>query len=567
MNLNSDTSPFVSDFARTMTREAGGLVDAILDRPYANDLDMAGEAIVARVTGIAAASLVAGEVLLLGGSERFRVGTIRPSLDCGMVDVDLYSLGHQVDVVSGVDLISLVGALRTTWLDESNPYWPSLDNDEDPHDMYTVTLRGPGRSAFATLSAGRNHSFGLDADGKITAWGDNSFGQRTVPEPNSGFISVSAGEKHSLAVRSDGSVAAWGSNTDAQCTLPSPNSGFISVAAGGVHSLGLKADGTIVTWGGNGSHQCNVPDPNSGFIAVAAGGTHSLGLKADGTVVAWGLNLQGQCTIPSPNAGFTRISAGWRHSLGLKTDGTIGAWGYNDHGECTVPGTNANFSAIAAGWRHSLAVKTDGTLVAWGFNDQGQGVAPSPATGFEAVAAGDGHSLGLKTNGTCVAWGSDSYGQVTVPPTIAGHVFLFVGPITEDIVPAGATIDSAELWINSEEGGAVAWSLHQVLPVTALATLNWLQSASGRPWYVDGCGSPGADYAVVSLNSGDEIPAGASALASGQVLGAILNGTRSVTKVFIARATGGAEAAVYSEMPDNDTLRPYLRLRYSMPRG
>ena len=106
---------------------------------------------------------------------------------------------------------------------------------------------------------------------------------------------------HSLGVRADGSVVAWGENLYGQCTVPAAaQSGVIAVAAGGCHSLALKADGSVVAWGDNAT--ASAPSrlqAQSGVIAVAAGGFHSLALKADGSVVAWGDNDYGQCTVPA----------------------------------------------------------------------------------------------------------------------------------------------------------------------------------------------------------------------------------------------------------------------------
>ena len=155
-----------------------------------------------------------------------------------------------------------------------------------------------------------------------------------------------------------GSIVAWGWNSYGQCSVPSPNSGFIAVAGGGFyHSLGLKDNNSIVAWGNNGYGECSVPEPNSGFIAVAAGFYHSLGLKQGGSIVAWGLNGSGQCSVPEPNSGFIAVAAGYNHSLGLKQDGSIVAWGYNGDGQCDVPSPNSGFVAVAAGGFHSLAIK------------------------------------------------------------------------------------------------------------------------------------------------------------------------------------------------------------------
>mgnify|MGYP001346067671 FL=1 len=75
---------------------------------------------------------------------------------------------------------------------------------------------------------------------------------------------------------------AWGDNSYNQCDVPEPNSDFIAIAAGEGHSLGLKSDGSVVAWGDNGYGQCDVPLPNSGFLAIAAGKEQSMGVKSIG---------------------------------------------------------------------------------------------------------------------------------------------------------------------------------------------------------------------------------------------------------------------------------------------
>jgi hypothetical protein len=77
----------------------------------------------------------------------------------------------------------------------------------------------------------------------------------------------------------DSSIVAWGNNSFGQCSVPQPNKGFIAIAAGGDHSLGLKVDGSIVAWGDNFDGEGNVPPPNTDFIAISAGAFHSLGLR------------------------------------------------------------------------------------------------------------------------------------------------------------------------------------------------------------------------------------------------------------------------------------------------
>ena len=142
------------------------------------------------------------------------------------------------------------------------------------------------------ISAGRNHTVGLKADGTALAVGLDDEGQCQVALWNQ-LTAVSAGGAHTLGLRRDGRVVAAGDNEDRQCDVGTWQD-ITAVAAGYYHSVGLKADGTVVATGFNDYGQCDVSEWTD-IVAVAAGGWHTLGLKADGSIVATGRNENGQC--------------------------------------------------------------------------------------------------------------------------------------------------------------------------------------------------------------------------------------------------------------------------------
>ncbi|MBI3836082.1 MAG: hypothetical protein HY287_17290 [Planctomycetes bacterium] len=93
-------------------------------------------------------------------------------------------------------------------------------------------------------------------DGPIIAWGADS-GLLDVPDSSIGYIAAAIGYAHGLGLQTDGSIVGWGDDTYGQADDPVPNTGFVTISAGLTHSLALRADGTIVAWGDNEGRRFN----------------------------------------------------------------------------------------------------------------------------------------------------------------------------------------------------------------------------------------------------------------------------------------------------------------------
>jgi hypothetical protein len=86
----------------------------------------------------------------------------------------------------------------------------------------------------------------LKKDGTVFAWGQNLYGQATVPSGLSNVVAIACGSWHCLALKRDGTVVAWGagigSNTNVdfkQNIVPAGLTNVVQISGGYVNSLAL----------------------------------------------------------------------------------------------------------------------------------------------------------------------------------------------------------------------------------------------------------------------------------------------------------------------------------------
>jgi hypothetical protein len=256
----------------------------------------------------------------------------------------------------------------------------------------------------------------------VAAWGNDSYGETTVPVNVTNATLVVASSGHSLALLENGTLQGWGANGDP----PPPGLSEIrSVSKRTFHGLALLSNGTVIAWGHNQFGGATVPTGLNNVIGVAAGDHHSLALKSDGTVVGWG-GQGSDGVVPTGLSLVRAISAGLAHSLALLSNGTVVAWGWNNNGQATVPPGLANVVAISAGGYHSMALRNDGAVVVWGGQDAS--VQPPPGlANIISVSAGTWHNLAIKSDGSVAAWGDNSRGQLNAPAGLRDVVAIAAG--------------------------------------------------------------------------------------------------------------------------------------------
>jgi alpha-tubulin suppressor-like RCC1 family protein len=255
-------------------------------------------------------------------------------------------------------------------------------------------------NAIIQVVAGAHHAVVLRSDGKVVAWGENSYGQTNVPSDLAvvrdvtsplRVVMLAAGMNHTLALRANGSVVAWGSDDYSQVTATATWANVVQITAGARHSMALLRDGTVIGVGDNSYGQLNQPLLRS-VIKVSAGGWHTAALMSDGSVVAWGRNQFGQTQITTSIKGIDVVAMNG-NTVVLQPNGQVVVFGTVSSGQDNIP--DAVFQRIGAGSYHVMGVTTTGKIMAWGLNGDGQTISPSDLLTPFQVAGGMDFSVAL----------------------------------------------------------------------------------------------------------------------------------------------------------------------------
>jgi alpha-tubulin suppressor-like RCC1 family protein len=353
----------------------------------------------------------------------------------------------------------------------------------------------------------------------FAVWDKNQldpYGVKKIPTALTDPVALSIGANFGVGLNADGALFAWGNNSDGQTDVPVTATNVGTVVAGSDHALALRRDGTVIAWGRNWDGQCDVPAAATNVVAIAAGWAHSLALRGDGTVIAWGSNEHGQSSVSYLAMQATAISAGYYHSLALRSDGKVISWGALEE----VPEAATNIIAISAGWRHNLALREDGTVLAWGTNDFGQCNVPASATNVIRVVAGWFSSFALRADGMVIGWGGNQFSLTNLPPTLSHVSHLTVG---EDFAMALASqappsLDNPVNSVAAQAGGQA------VLVVNATSS-----EPTTFQWYRDDVLQSGATNQNLTLKPVGGADAGAYTVVACNGFGCVTNPTLALT--------------------------------------
>jgi len=304
-------------------------------------------------------------------------------------------------------------------------------------------------AARGQVDGGGAHACALLANGAMTCWGENGFGQLgtgdTTPlsSPSTalvfpdGFVpkTLVLGNQHTCAIAADDRIKCWGSNEKGQLGpdatgnrhAPGPDLRLrsrtvVALAAGDDHACAVLAGGALKCWGRNTDGQLGLGD-----VANRGDGTGQMG-----------------DALPEVSLGGPAIAVatGAAHTCAVTDDGAVRCWGAGDAGQLGTgddadalapPATGIALpraaTAVAAGANYACALLAGGQATCWGGGARGQlgtgdtadSAAPAGMLAFPskatALAGGAHHACALLESGRIACWGANDHGQLGLGDT------------------------------------------------------------------------------------------------------------------------------------------------------
>ena len=204
----------------------------------------------------------------------------------------------------------------------------------------TVPIKVKGLQNIIAISSGHRYSLALDSNGDVWAWGLNSANYLGVGTTDdyvftpkkvlglSDIVEISVGDNSSMALRSDGRILAWGSNSYGELGIGTTSSASSPIMIGALEnikrivstddrSFAFDVNGNLWAWGkntygglGDGtkiSRNTPVKLAISDVVSISGDDDSSVAIKKDGSVWTWGRNSHGGLGINDIDGQFKSL--------------------------------------------------------------------------------------------------------------------------------------------------------------------------------------------------------------------------------------------------------------------
>ena len=280
------------------------------------------------------------------------------------------------------------------------------------------------------VSVGYGHACAIKNAGTVTCWGQNNFGQSTVPLDLEPSAQISLSGWHSCALSASGNARCWGWNQFGQASVPNELGPVNQLVAGDAHTCAVTQSAQVRCWGNDWYGQIDVPSDLGAVKQVSLGYRHTCALTSSGQVRCWGWNVYGQTDIPADLGLVSQISAGNNTTCAVQVSGVLRCWGDNEQHQLELPAGLDSVLQVSVGAYHVCAITKVKDLRCWGLNSSGQSSVPTNLGSVSEISANYFSTCAVAYSSEIRCWGDNSSGQTETPFPIqmpgTNHYYLFV---------------------------------------------------------------------------------------------------------------------------------------------
>ena len=266
------------------------------------------------------------------------------------------------------------------------------------------------------VSSGQSHACAIDLNKKVVCWGENTYGQTTVPADLGSVSQVTVGGYFSCALKVDGTVKCWGGYSRwkqdylqdiSEIQVPAINERVTAISSGFWNSCAIGLSGALYCWGGN--QYGESPVGVSGIKQVDVGFLSTCAVTTLETVRCWGNNDSGQTNVPSNLGSVKQVSTGV-FSCAVTTSGEVRCWGRNWFDVLAVPSDLGFVTQVSVGERNACALNSQGNVRCWGDTGTLINSVPADVSSVEEISTGVWINCAMSDIGKVWCWG-DGYNQ------------------------------------------------------------------------------------------------------------------------------------------------------------
>ena len=138
------------------------------------------------------------------------------------------------------------------------------------------------------IAACSQNAAAIDENGKIWVWGVSTHSEKAVPELESKPVKIYGGRYHYTVLLENGDVVAWGDDQFGQASVPGSveDADIAAIYAGGNQNYAVTKDGKVLTWGLKG-FLCGTDDLGRDVLArIVNGGQMTMTVGAIAVIIS-----------------------------------------------------------------------------------------------------------------------------------------------------------------------------------------------------------------------------------------------------------------------------------------